>query len=389
MGVSRERLWVLLVAQACCAHALIIYNNGLDETTHNTTTAGMPPGLDAAWDSVAFVSPSPPSFNASAVYLGDGFFLTARHVDALYPGQAKVSINAAEYVLDARFGDGGILNVEDIPGVAAPVDLKIFKVLAPPSLPPVALDREGTRGAFTAYAIGCGRGKGAAVPGQGWAWGLNATRQKRWGLVRVVEQESIEEFGSCLVSVFSTAHGADVASATLGDSGSGLFQCVSGAWVLCGVPVTVTTDGYSYYNKGGVAPEAPDMTAHVRVADYADAILSAITDIAAEGVTIPGLWLRAYFPSAPFDSYAAVAGQTAANGLNTVAQCYVAGLDPTNASSRFLASIVLSNGTPRIAWSPDLGAERVYHVQGKADLSDFTWCATNSATRFFRVRVEM
>ncbi len=53
----------------------------------------------------------------------------------------------------------------------------------------------------------------------------------------------------------------------------------------------------------------------------------------------------------------------------------------------------MENGVPVIGWNPDLNEggtkhERVYAVEGKANLTD-TWTATNSASRFFRVKVSM
>ena len=105
-------------------------------------------------------------------------------------------------------------------------------------------------------------------------------------------------------------------------------------------------------------------------------------------VSVPYVWLRGYYPQLPdaFDAYEAAATNDAANGVNKVWECYVAGLDPTNALSVFRAEISFVNGSPVITWSPDLGAERVYVVEGKTSLSDDSWSATNSASRFFRVR---
>ena len=70
-------------------------------------------------------------------------------------------------------------------------------------------------------------------------------------------------------------------------------------------------------------------------------------------------------------------------------QEYVAGSNPTNSASHFEAQITVSNGVPRVAWSPDLGAARVYTLEGKAHLNDAEWGPTNSASRFFRVKVAL
>ena len=378
----KRLLLFLLTGWACHVHALIIYNNGANDDSSYTTTNGLPQGMDAMWDSVVFLSRWANSFDASGVYLGNGFFLTAQHVTALYAGQSAVFINNVPYTLDIQFGTGGMMSVADIPGVTPPVDLRIFKVLSPPALPAATLNRSKTETTVgAAYLVGCGQGKGTPIVGQGWAWGTsNATRARRWGAAVIAGPTTADTTGSCLYSRFSPSHGTHVASAAQGDSGSGMFQHIGGVWVLSGITAAVTTSGHSYHTP-------PDSTLYVRIADYADAIASAITDTLIGTVAIPNLWLRTYFPSAPFSSYAALAGQTASNGLNTIAECYVAGLNPTNATSRFRATITLTNNTPYIAWSPDLRPNRTYEVQGKTNLSESTWGSTNSATRFFKVKV--
>ena len=81
----------------------------------------------------------------------------------------------------------------------------------------------------------------------------------------------------------------------------------------------------------------------------------------------------------------------AANGGNSVWECYVCGLDPTDKAARFEVRICILNGNPVITWFPNLNAgesfpARTYVVEGKASLSDI-WAPTNAASRFFRVRV--
>ena len=107
------------------------------------------------------------------------------------------------------------------------------------------------------------------------------------------------------------------------------------------------------------------------------------------------VWLRTYYPETPdeYDFYEAAAKETAANGVNKVWECFVAGLVPTNASDVFRAVISMENGAPVVGWEPDLNEggtkhERVYTVEGKENLAD-SWAPTNSASRFFRVKVSM
>ena len=105
-------------------------------------------------------------------------------------------------------------------------------------------------------------------------------------------------------------------------------------------------------------------------------------------VPVPYAWLVQYMPGIAdeYEAYEAAAKVTAANG-RPVWECYVAGLDPTNETSKFTANISLSNSTPYITWLPNLntnGIERSYTIWGKTNLTDgadWEW-PTNAAHRF-------
>ena len=96
-----------------------------------------------------------------------------------------------------------------------------------------------------------------------------------------------------------------------------------------------------------------------------------------------------------YDAYESAAKEDAANGLNKVWECYVAGLNPTNATDVFRAVISIgADGAPVVGWEPDLNEggtkhERVYTVEGRESLTDGSWGPTNAASRFFRVKVSM
>ena len=111
------------------------------------------------------------------------------------------------------------------------------------------------------------------------------------------------------------------------------------------------------------------------------------------GVAVSANWLDNY-PTllAEHGGYEEAAKAVAANG-HPVADCYVAGVCPTNATDVFRAVISMEKGAPIVSWEPDLNEggtkhERVYTVEGKEKLTD-DWAPTNSASRFFRVKVEM
>ncbi|MBQ6103169.1 MAG: hypothetical protein IJL06_05800, partial [Kiritimatiellae bacterium] len=112
-------------------------------------------------------------------------------------------------------------------------------------------------------------------------------------------------------------------------------------------------------------------------------------------VPVPYAWLDGYALGDGSEAgYETAANAPAANGANDVWACYVAGLDPTNATSRFFAEIDATVDPPRVSWTPDLNEggtknERVYTVEGKTNLVDRSWGPTNESTRFFRVKVSM
>ena len=130
------------------------------------------------------------------------------------------------------------------------------------------------------------------------------------------------------------------------------------------------------------------------VADYHWA--SDLTETQTTKVPVPYAWLRGFFPHTPdeYDTYEAAAKDVAANGLNKVWECYVAGLNPTNATDVFRTVISIgADGAPVIGWEPKLSAaeeaKRTYTIYGRESLTDGDWGPTNAASRFFRVKVSM
>lgn len=85
---------------------------------------------------------------------------------------------------------------------------------------------------------------------------------------------------------------------------------------------------------------------------------------------------------------AADTGDTDGDGF-AAWQEYVAGTVPTNGASCFRADIAVSNGQPRVGWTPDLGGGRTYTVEGRTELAAGAWGATNADSRFFRVKVSL
>ena len=74
---------------------------------------------------------------------------------------------------------------------------------------------------------------------------------------------------------------------------------------------------------------------------------------------------------------------------DTLYEEFTAGLNPLDALSRFLADIRMDATGPDVLWHPDLGAARVYTVEGKPALTNECWTAPNADSRFFRVKVAL
>mgnify|MGYP004562248815 CR=1 FL=1 len=74
-----------------------------------------------------------------------------------------------------------------------------------------------------------------------------------------------------------------------------------------------------------------------------------VTETQTTPVPVPYAWLDAHVPDEvhDYEAYEAAAKAAAANGMLTW-ECYVAGLDPTNETSKFTAFISLSNSIPYI-----------------------------------------
>ncbi|MCR5838183.1 MAG: chitobiase/beta-hexosaminidase C-terminal domain-containing protein [Kiritimatiellae bacterium] len=164
--------------------------------------------------------------------------------------------------------------------------------------------------------------------------------------------------------------------------------------------VEITSDGEHTvawtYKKDDVEADGEDaawVAGYGWVTDY--------TETQTTEVPIPYAWLLQHDPEIvdEFDAYEAAAKAPsgkkdyAGNPLQ-VWHDYVAGTDPTNLASRFIAKIEMVDGAPVVTWEPDLntnGVIRIYKVYGKETLDGGgEWqYPTNSLHRFFKVTVDM
>ena len=113
-------------------------------------------------------------------------------------------------------------------------------------------------------------------------------------------------------------------------------------------------------------------------------------------VPVPFTWLKEKYPSlgSYYFAYEEKGNSAAANGGNTVWECYVAGLDPTKAGEKFRTVISLAGDEVQIGWEPKLPPEeealRTYTIFGREKLDEGTWTTpATSAHRFFKVTVQM
>ena len=150
--------------------------------------------------------------------------------------------------------------------------------------------------------------------------------------------------------------------------------------------------GTQYYSASGESVRNWDGTG----ATTLYAMWTGATETQTTPVPVPHAWLAGYLlGDGTVDGYEDAAKRMAANGVNKVWECYVAGLNPTNAAETFEATITIgADGKPVVEWNPRLApeeeAKRVYTIYGRERLDVGGWTSpTNSLHRFFKVGVEM
>lgn len=90
----------------------------------------------------------------------------------------------------------------------------------------------------------------------------------------------------------------------------------------------------------------------------------------------------------PVSAMSAMTSALAANGLNSVAECYVIGISPTNETAQFTASISFdAAGNPQIDYDPNLVSARTYRKLCSDDLKSWREWNGVEAANFFKVEV--
>lgn len=196
-----------------------------------------------------------------------------------------------------------------------------------------------------------------------------------------------------------------------GDSNSGVDILLDGEWLDAYYPGTdwsretleIIGDGthtirFEFWNAG---PETGDC-AYLDQVSWSGGVPS--HGIVIGDMRIPSDWIDENAASALAKAngdYETAANAMAANMVNKVWECYVAGISPTDETARFEATIEIVGGKPVVRWNPPLSAEeeakRIRKVLGKRSLDDPDgWQDMANIDdidavgyRFFKVSVEM
>jgi hypothetical protein len=236
---------------ACCqtAEAVVIASGG----PNNTAISG------------------PQNFNnvgtlngASAIYLANGWVLTANHVSSSLP--ASVNFGGTNYATEV----GSFHRLTNDGPLSTFTDIVLFRLSAPPALPGVTISGATPTVASQVTMIGNGRSQQSAptywnrtevVGNNNDTWvettqllsnisgfKTTATTEVRWGKNAVDDNNFYVNVGSLLAPVhvvsFSTRFDSDIsneAQAVVGDSGGAVFSNNGGSWELSGMMFAVST----------------------------------------------------------------------------------------------------------------------------------------------------
>lgn len=283
--------FLCLLLLPAASKALILYDANSNANNYNISVPGTPTVDDPTadlWDHVVQIrKPDGTSPDASGVYLGNGFILTANHVTG-----TRYFIQGTEYAVDTSYNGTGSKRVTNSQGVG--LDLKLVKIQSPPALGALQL-MNSTQSALSSYSLYIGWGVGKGTPqttdpaNQGWTWGSEATTvNKRWGrnLTLGSNYNEVSNPNTYLETQFNrtvfaspAAYNNDVFSLTLGDSGGGLFEYVDSQWMLAGIGTDVSTLWSSYYDRNtGVAGDQPDSSYFVSMPAHSQDVLNAIPE---------------------------------------------------------------------------------------------------------------
>ncbi len=271
---------LVILAMAQPLPALILYEDGSStDNTFNAITPGNPStypdgiATGAPWENVIDYGNN----NGSAIYLGHGFTLTARHVAPRET--SNITINGINYNTDPNFDRVRII-LPDGQGGTQSVDMRVDRIDGNPGLAPLQIAGSNYSDVNKdTVIVGAGRGKGAYVTDQGWQWGDSSTFGLRWGLNRTgpdyFEFLDDDEVRHLYTFFFPPYFGADTAASANGDSGGAFFQKDGNDWLLIGLIRAVSSDSFngtrSFYDEDPqtLGFQGPDNSFAIRLGDFA------------------------------------------------------------------------------------------------------------------------
>ncbi len=246
--VSRSRQWSvailsLLWFSAAPACAVVVSATNFD------ATSAAPAAAESAWSNVVYRG------QASAVYLGNRWVLTANHVG---DGSIRLS-DGRQFGMTA--GSGVQLNNTGT-GVAGTPDLRMFRLVDDPGLPSLEIDTVRPPAGSSVLMIGNGYDR--ASPLEGWrvtgsglatnwtpvsplfanvlGYNLLSSATKRWGNNEVSSGPlTINGATAGFATRFDRFALPFEAQAVTGDSGGGVFRVVDGSLKLVGMMDAIQT----------------------------------------------------------------------------------------------------------------------------------------------------
>lgn len=289
-----KKISVIILASATTllpnlASGLVLW--GLDNSANQTA-----PGNGAPWDAVAKITNSDASLvEGSAVYIGNGFMLTANHVSVNLTYSFVTFDQVETFSIDPTFNDG----VRSYGKQVAPgLDLAVLKLTSIPlSVSPALLlgtgdESFGAGAEGTMVGWGVGRDDSGSVENSVVNWGNLSTSEKRWGVnaPRATGNISytIGSFSYSYESIITYAGSPDApspnnrglglseAGAALYDSGSGLFQELGDQWYLIGLTTAVQKGGSTTF--GLDAPSGGDANYFARISSYEEGIIAIVPE---------------------------------------------------------------------------------------------------------------
>ncbi len=222
MGTDVAMRHLVLIALAASlalpAHGLVVAGSPQERYTRI-------PALDPGWAHVGSLS------GPSAIYLGNGWVLTAWHV-----GIGEVDFGGVTYPPV----EGSRVQLESFGRPAEKADLALFRIDPAPDLPVLRLRERSPSVGTRLILIGHGRGRGEPLTWRGhlgYRW--SAEHRKRWGTNSVqslpFDIGRANTLTRCFIVAFDRSGTRHEAQAAVGDSGGAAFARGRDGWELAGV----------------------------------------------------------------------------------------------------------------------------------------------------------